>query len=68
MPRHFVRVTGIADELVLKDLPFRLARVHVDTLWARRLQHDGAHQWLRQTVALAAHQAFDSLKLTAAEA
>lgn len=68
MPRHFVRVTGIADELVLKDLPFRLARVHVDTLWARRLQHDGAHQWLRQTVALAAHQAFDSLKHTAGEA
>jgi DNA-binding transcriptional LysR family regulator len=51
LPRHFVSVTGIADQLVLRELPFRVPAVHVDAVWHRRLQHSGAHAWLREVLA-----------------
>jgi DNA-binding transcriptional LysR family regulator len=51
LPRHFVSVTGIADQLLLSELPFDVPPVHVDALWHRRLHHDSAHQWLRTVVA-----------------
>ena len=57
LPRHFVRVTGIADELVLKPLPFEVPAVHVDALWHRRNQLRGSHQWLRQAVQRATERA-----------
>jgi DNA-binding transcriptional LysR family regulator len=50
LPRHFISVTGIADELALKPLPFEVPLVHVDALWHRRSQLRGGHQWLRQAV------------------
>jgi DNA-binding transcriptional LysR family regulator len=50
LPRHFISVTGIADELALKPLPFDVPMVHVDALWHRRSQLRGSHQWLRQAV------------------
>ena len=58
LPRHFVRVTGIADELVLRELPFDVPAVHVDALWHRRMRQRSAHAWLRDTVAGAAAKAF----------
>jgi DNA-binding transcriptional LysR family regulator len=58
LPRHFVRTTGIADELVLRELPFDVPAVHVDAVWHRRTQHSSAHQWLRGAVQRAAEQAF----------
>ena len=57
LPRHFVRVTGIADELVLKPLPFEVPAVHVDALWHRRNQLRASHQWLRQAVQRATERA-----------
>jgi DNA-binding transcriptional LysR family regulator len=51
LPRHFVSVTGFADQLVLRELPFAVPAVHVDALWHRRLQHDSAHAWLRGVIA-----------------
>jgi DNA-binding transcriptional LysR family regulator len=57
LPRHFVRVTGIADELVLMPLPFEVPAVHVDALWHRRNQLRGSHQWLRQAVQSATERA-----------
>lgn len=51
LPRHFVSVTGFADQLVLRELPFAVPAVHVDTLWHRRLQQDSAHVWLRGVIA-----------------
>ncbi len=60
LPRHFVRQTGMAAELVLRELPFDTPQVHVEALWHRREQHSSAHQWLRQTLAAAATTAFDS--------
>jgi DNA-binding transcriptional LysR family regulator len=51
LPRHFVSVTGFAEQLVLRELPFEVPPVHVDALWHRRLQHDSAHEWLRGVMA-----------------
>lgn len=56
LPRHFVRATGIADQLMLQPLPFHLSPVNVDALWHRRAQLSGAHMWLRQAVVRAAGQ------------
>jgi DNA-binding transcriptional LysR family regulator len=58
LPKHFVRVTGIANELVLRELPFAVPVVHVDALWHHRVERDGAHEWLRKTIGTLAAQAF----------
>ena len=58
LPRHFVRVTGIADQLVLRQLPFDVSPVHVDAVWHQRSEQQGAHRWLRQAVSWAAEKAF----------
>jgi len=50
LPRHFVNITGIADQLVLRELPFVAPTVHVDALWHHRAQRDSAHRWLRETI------------------
>lgn len=59
LPRHFVRVTGMAHELTLRELPFEVPPVHVDSLWHRRQGQRSDHAWLRLAVAAAAKKAFD---------
>ncbi|MES2942665.1 MAG: LysR family transcriptional regulator [Pseudomonadota bacterium] len=58
LPRHFVSVTGIADQLELRPLPFDVSPVHIDAVWHRRSQQRSAHMWLRQAVVRAADRAF----------
>jgi DNA-binding transcriptional LysR family regulator len=58
LPRHFVKVTGMANELVLRDLPFEVSPVHVDSLWHRRQGQRSDHAWLRLAVGAAAQKAF----------
>ena len=58
LPRHFVKVTGMAQELALRDLPFEVPPVHVDSLWHRRQGQRSDHAWLRLAVAAAAKDAF----------
>ncbi len=60
LPRHFVRVTGIAEQLVLRPLPFDVSPVHVDAVWHRRAQQHSGHVWLRQALVRAADKAFSS--------
>jgi DNA-binding transcriptional LysR family regulator len=60
LPRHFVNVTGIADQLVLRELPFAVPTVHVDALWHHRLHGVSAHEWLRTTIASVANSAFSA--------
>ncbi|MDO9403747.1 MAG: LysR family transcriptional regulator [Polaromonas sp.] len=60
LPRHFVRVTGIEEQLVLRPLPFDVAPVHVDSVWHRRSEQQSAHIWLRQAVRRSAEKAFSS--------
>jgi DNA-binding transcriptional LysR family regulator len=61
MPRHFVRVTGIEDQFILRDLPFDVSPVHVDSLWHRRQGQRSDHAWLRLAVAASARQAFGGM-------
>ena len=58
LPRHFVQVTGMEDELALRPLPFAVAPVQVDALWHRRSEQRSAHVWLRQALVRAAESAF----------
>lgn len=58
LPRHFVRVTGMADQLALRELPFDVSAVHVDSLWHHRQGQRSDHAWLRLAVAAAANRAF----------
>lgn len=58
LPRHFVKVTGISDQLVLRELPFAVPKVNVDALWHHRAKHVNSHQWLRSTISALAQAAF----------
>lgn len=58
LPRHFVKVTGMASELTLRELPFDVSPVHVDSLWHRRQDQRSDHAWLRLAVLAAAKEAF----------
>jgi DNA-binding transcriptional LysR family regulator len=58
LPRHFVRVTGFAEQLTLQPLPFDVSPVHVDAVWHRRSQQRSSHLWLRQSVVRAAQKSF----------
>jgi DNA-binding transcriptional LysR family regulator len=58
LPRHFVSITGMADEFVLRELPFDVSPVLIDSLWHRRQGHRPGHAWLRLAVAASAQKAF----------
>ena len=58
LPRHFVKVTGLAGQLALRPLPLEVSPVHVDALWHRRSQQRSDHAWLRQAVVRSAEKAF----------
>jgi DNA-binding transcriptional LysR family regulator len=58
LPLHFVPTTGMASELVVRDLPLEVPPVHVQALWHERLQDHPAHQWLRQQLLEVAQAAF----------
>ena len=57
LPRHFVNVTGFADQLVLRELPFPVPTVQVDALWHHRVNRVSAHEWLRATISAVAKSA-----------
>jgi DNA-binding transcriptional LysR family regulator len=58
LPRHFINVTGFADQLVQRELPFEVPKVHVDALWHHRQDASSAHAWLRAKVLALADKAF----------
>jgi DNA-binding transcriptional LysR family regulator len=58
LPRHFIGVTGFADQLVQRELPFDVPAIHVDALWHQRLDGSAAHAWLRAKVESLATKAF----------
>lgn len=59
LPRHFVRVADVNNELEIRPLPFDMPVVHVDALWHQRMDHSSAHQWLRGAIAASAKLAFE---------
>ena len=58
LPRHFVGVTGFANDLVLRELPFPVPPIQVDALWHLRKDGDRGHAWLRHQIANLAVKAF----------
>jgi DNA-binding transcriptional LysR family regulator len=54
MPRHFVQVTGFASQLAVRELPFEVPPIHVDSVWHQRHDNDSAQAWLRMQVQTAA--------------
>jgi DNA-binding transcriptional LysR family regulator len=58
LPRHFVGVTGMTGDLVVRELPFEVPPVHVDALWHRRQGQRSDHAWLRLAMDAAARKAF----------
>ena len=58
LPRHFITVTGFADLLVQRDLPFEMPVVQVDSVWHHRQDGNSAHAWLRAKVLALADKAF----------
>ena len=58
LPRHFVRVADTSNELVMRELPFAMPLVHVDSLWHHRNTEHHAHRWLREQVLRAASHVF----------
>lgn len=58
LPLRFVPVTGIADTLVHRALPFDVPAVHVDALWRRRGPQQTAMAWLLQALAQSARRTF----------
>lgn len=58
LPLHFVKVTGYADQLVFRPLPFEVSPVLVDAVWHRRSQQRSSHVWLREAVQRATDSAF----------
>jgi DNA-binding transcriptional LysR family regulator len=58
LPRHFINVTGFADQLVQRELPFDVPVVHVDALWHQRQDASSAQAWLRAKVQALANKAF----------
>jgi DNA-binding transcriptional LysR family regulator len=59
LPSHFLDVTGIASQLVVRQLPFEVPPVHVDALWHRRQGQRSDHAWLRLAIAASAKRAFE---------
>jgi DNA-binding transcriptional LysR family regulator len=58
LPRHFISVTGFADQLVQRELPFEVPVIHVDAVWHHRQDNNSAHAWLRAKVLALADKAF----------
>jgi DNA-binding transcriptional LysR family regulator len=58
LPRHFINVTGFADQLLQRELPFDVPVIHVDALWHQRQDGSSAHAWLRAKVEALANKAF----------
>jgi DNA-binding transcriptional LysR family regulator len=50
VPRHLTKAYGMAENIVVKTLPFQLPIVYVDMLWHDRDTLRPAHKWLRETI------------------
>jgi DNA-binding transcriptional LysR family regulator len=58
LPLAFLRATGVAEQLVVLELPFAMPPVAVQMLWPQRQDAAPAHRWLRGLVLTAAQAAF----------
>lgn len=59
IPRHFVPITHMADQLHIAKLPMAVMPVHIDALWHKRGPNRVAYDWMVQALSRAAQQALD---------
>jgi DNA-binding transcriptional LysR family regulator len=64
LPKHFVPTTGIANELFMCELPFKVPTLHVDAVWHRRKHALSEHIWLRGQLIDIAQEVFKSARPT----
>lgn len=57
MPRHFVPISHMAEELHIAKLPLDVMAVHVDALWHKRGPNRPAYDWMVQALGRAAQRA-----------
>jgi DNA-binding transcriptional LysR family regulator len=62
LPKHFVPTTGIAKELFMCELPFKVPTLHVDAVWHRRKHAQNEHRWLREQLIDIARDVFKSAR------
>ena len=62
LPKHFVHTTGIAKELFMCELPFKVPTLHVDAVWHRRKHAQSEHRWLREQLIDIARDVFKSAR------
>ena len=60
LPKHFVRVAGLAEQLCIKPIPLKLQPVHVDLLWYKQALSSEAHEWLRSVLVRSAKNVLDA--------
>lgn len=57
MPRHFVPISHMAEQLYIAKLPMDVMAVHVDALWHKRGPNRPAYDWMVHALARAAQRA-----------
>ena len=62
LPKHFVPTTGLANELFMCELPFKVPTLHVDAVWHRRKHAQSEHRWLREQLIEIARDVFKSAR------
>jgi DNA-binding transcriptional LysR family regulator len=60
LPKHFVRVAGLEEQLSIQPLPLAVPPVHIDLLWLRHARTLGAHEWLKNAMQRSAAEAVRS--------
>lgn len=50
LPHHLISSTGVASQLISKELPIATPVVNVDMLWHEREARNPAHKWLRDNL------------------
>lgn len=50
LPQSFLSATGYQRDLVVRELPFQMARVQVEMIWHLRQDAEPAHRWLRELI------------------
>lgn len=60
LPRHFVPITGLQQQLHVHPLPLDVQAVNVDALWHKRGPNRAAYDWLLLALHRAAQHAFQT--------
>jgi len=57
LPKHFVRVAGLEEQLSIQALPLKVPPVHIDLLWLKEGRSRSAQAWLKDALKRSAMEA-----------